>query len=80
MAGVIAINFLTAFVPTVAAADLGSEPGFIDINEVCRAALRNDAAQFPQIGHPFFGVALFVFQGLFLCVTFIDFSATQTEL
>ena len=53
----------------MAAADLGFEAAFIDINDVLCPAFGNDAAQFVKIRHPLFRIAFLVFQRLFLRVT-----------
>ena len=69
MAGMVAMDFVTALAPAVAAADIAIEAGFININDVLRPAFGNNAAPSPQIGDPFLRVTLFVFQRLFLRVT-----------
>ena len=61
MAGMVAIDFVTASAPTVAAADIAIKAAFIDINDVLRPVFGNDAAPLPQIGDPLLRITLFVF-------------------
>jgi hypothetical protein len=49
MAGMVAMDFMAVLAPAVAAADLGFEAAFIDINDVLCPALGNDAAPFVKI-------------------------------
>jgi hypothetical protein len=59
------LDFMAALAPAVAAADIGFEAAFIDINDVLCPAFGNDAAQFVKIRHPLFRIAFLVLQRLF---------------
>jgi hypothetical protein len=80
MTGMIAVHFLAARAPAVAAAYIGIEARFIGIGDIPATALGDDAAQFLQVSYPFFRIAFLVLQRLFLCVSFICFIATWMAL
>jgi len=74
------VNFLPARAPAITAANIGFKARFIDIHDIRGAAFGNDAAQCAQIGYPLFRIAFFVFERLFLCVSFMAFRATLMAL
>ena len=67
IAGLFAMDFLSAQAPSMKTTHGRLKAGFVDIDEVCRTTLHDHLAQLPKIGDSLFRMAFLVFQRLFFC-------------
>lgn len=79
-ARVFPLHLLSVCAPSVSAASLWRETGFVHINQVGRTVFLNAATQCLPVGQALVRIALFVFQGLFWGVTFSTLKACHTAL
>ena len=65
IAGLFAMDFLSAQAPSMKTTHGRLKAGFVDIDEVCRTTRHDHLAQLPNIGDSLFRMAFLVFQRLF---------------